>query len=767
MGKKDEFSLMKAEINQNYKDQFLIELSNVNAVHIKPKEKPKLEKELEEKSPIGQKVKALRKNLNTLFNRLDITEYDFLELKAEKEKRIEFTAKDLHELITHLLEEIDFYTNRIIELKSYISKGRIELENLIILRSCYKFLEKINLNKKNLESITQFNFRVFTTFSKNITNLQNLFEFSEFPNFYKTFEISDERIGFYIIYPKDKHNEFIGRIRLIHSEEVPILKKYLTNEGINFARLNKEINFLENLVVRYEKEQNRLKQDNLRKFAGINEIVQNIEEYTWAEQQFEISSSNRFILKFFVPLSKKKEIQKSLFDKFKENIILESIDVSKKRPIYESSILKTDKIKKVKSKPKLKDRRNEEIPYPEVDEDDEKKEDLREKTPTIMKNFFLVRPFETITRMYGTPTYSEIDPTPIIAITFPLLFGLMFGDIGHGLILIISGLLGALVLRKRGKNVVNLSWIIFLCGWAAFFVGILYGEFFGRHEIEIFGTVYWHLEPITIPFLNITLYNPLDNIMAVFKFAVYIGVFHINLGWFIQFLNYWKQHRKYLAFSDSFIKILLLTGGTILIFGYGFDIYTWLEFPYPILLVIIPGLLLLVLKPLGKIFKISYLQEESIGALLGEGSMEAFDTVLSVMSGVASYIRLLALALAHIALLFSINALSVLVEGEGLGVEIVNFIGSIFGNLIVILLEGLLVFINAMRLHFYEFFFKFYQGSGIEYFPFYLDNDYSIMKFRGEIEKDIISEEIEKAFDTKTIKEELDKAKMYISKKFE
>ena len=204
-----------------------------------------------------------------------------------------------------------------------------------------------------------------------------------------------------------------------------------------------------------------------------------------------------------------------------------------------------------------------------------------------------------------------------------------------------------------------------------------------------------------------------------------------------------------------------------MIFGYGFDIYTWLAFPYPILLVLIPGILLFVLKPLGKIFKISYLQEESFGSLLGEGSIEAFDTFLSVMSNVASYIRLLALALAHIALLYSINAMSSLIEGEGVGFEILTFIGLVFGNLIVILLEGLLVFINTLRLHFYEFFFKFYQGSGIDYFPFYLDNDYSIMKFRGEIEKDIISEEIEKEFDTKSVKEEIEKARKYISKIFE
>ncbi len=107
-----------------------------------------------------------------------------------------------------------------------------------------------------------------------------------------------------------------------------------------------------------------------------------------------------------------------------------------------------------------------------------------------------------------------------------------------------------------------------------------------------------------------------------------------------------------------------------------------------------------------------------------------------------------------------------LIQGVGLGFEILNLIGSIFGNIIVILIEGLLVFINTMRLHYYEFFFKFFQGSGIEYFPFYLDNNYSIMRFSRELDKDIISEEIDKEIEIKSVKEEIDKAKSYIIKEF-
>lgn len=763
MTKKDEFTLIRAELNHSYKDHFLITLSNLNAVHIKQKEKSKIEEELAEKEPVLEKIKDLRKNLNILLKRLNLNESNLLELSINKSERIEFAAKNLSELINHILEEIDFYNNRVIELRSYITKGTIELENLKLLRVCFRNLESLNLTKGDIDSLKQFKFRVFTTFSKNLNNLKNLFDFTEFPNFYRTFQISDERIGFYIFYPIDKEDEFNGRIRLIHSEEVPILKKYLTDDGTNFVRIDREISFIENLISRYNKELRRLTDDNLLKFAGINEIVQNIEEYSWAEQQFEKLSNNRITLKFFVPLSKKEEILNILFKIFKDEIILHPIDISKKRPSYETPVLKTViERSKIKQSSEVKNR-----DYMKETGEQEDVEDLREITPTTMKNFFLVRPFETITKMYGTPTYSEIDPTPIIAFTFPLLFGLMFGDIGHGLILIISGLIGAIVFRKRKGDIVNFCWIIFYCGIAAFFIGFLYGEFLGHHEIEIFGNVLWDFKtnPIVLPIIG-PLYNPLNNIMNVFRFAVLIGVFHINLGWFVQFLNYWKQKRKYLAFSDSLIKILLLTGGYILIFGYGFDIFTWLAFPYPILLTVIPGLLLLLLKPLGKVFKISYLQEESIGGLLGEGSIEVFDTILSVMSNVASYIRLLALALAHIALLTSINAMMGLIEGERIVVEIINLIGGIFGNMIVILLEGLLVFLNTMRLHFYEFFFKFYQGSGIEYFPFYLDDYFSVLNFRIGIEKDIISEEIEKEIDVKSVKEEVEKAISYITKKY-
>ncbi|MCJ7647895.1 MAG: hypothetical protein MUP85_04730, partial [Candidatus Lokiarchaeota archaeon] len=149
-------------------------------------------------------------------------------------------------------------------------------------------------------------------------------------------------------------------------------------------------------------------------------------------------------------------------------------------------------------------------------------------------------------------------------------------------------------------------------------------------------------------------------------------------------------------------------------------------------------------------------------------------------SNIASYIRLLALALAHIALMIAIQSLvdllpipsTITSDMDPLAItgiillEGLRLFGIILGNVFVILLEGILVFINTLRLHFYEFFFKFYQGSGTEFYPFYLNDSYSTIQFRVDYEKDLISEEIDKEIDTKKSKEDLEEALQIIKDKF-
>ena len=761
MTNKSSMVLFQVRFNHNYKNLILQHLSQLNLVHIKTK--PEISDVVEKDKVLFDRIKKLNQNLENLFKNLNITESDFQKLKIEKEQRKEFDVKNIDDLLNQILSEVNFYSNRVNELKKYMNTIKVELDKINLIHSSYTFLEKYKLTRDKLSKFNCLEFKAFTTFSKNIENIENLFEFSHFPNFFQYDFLSDERIAFFVIYSKEQEEAFRERIHLIHAEEVPILKKYLLSNGINFPRIADEIKFIVTSLNKYQKELERLRDDNILRFAATNEIMQNIEKYNWASHQIEELSLNRLSLSFYVPQNKKQEIQKGLIEKFQDQLTIESIDITKNRFVS----LKEDKGYNHSRKSPDSKRKDSTLKEEPMKNNKDIKKDLRSTTPTIMKNNFFVRPFETITKLYGIPTYSEIDPTPFLAITFPLLFGLMFGDIGHGIILIISGLIGAIVFRnKRSRDFLNFCWIILYCGIGSILAGFLYGEYFGMEDIAIFGTVFLHLTPITIPVLNITLYNPLNNIMTVFKFAVLIGVVHINLGWFIQFMNYWKQHRKYLGFTDSLIKICLLTGGTILIFNFGFEISVWMAPPYPILLPLLPGILLILFKPFGKFFRLSYLKEESIGGLIGEGTMESFETLLSILSNVASYVRILALALAHISLMIAIKAMMDLIQGGGIINDIIGIIILILGNIIVILLEGLLVFINAIRLHFYEFFFKFYQGSGVTYIPFHLDDKYSVVLFKLSTIKDVISDEIDKEIESKKTHEDIIKAENYISKKY-
>ncbi|MFW9771763.1 MAG: V-type ATP synthase subunit I [Candidatus Thorarchaeota archaeon] len=773
MTKKTEMCLFKVGINKYDKDRLLNVLSSINNVQIKAREKLISGKKGEEKDTFFNIVKNLRQGLDSLFNKLNVNESNFQELKkVAQNQKVEFLVRDIPELVNKTLEEINFYTNRINELDKYIAKARIELENIQIIKSSYTFLEQYNLTRDSLSKFNNLNFKVFTTFKKNIENFKSLFEFDAFPNVHQTDELFpnayrlEDRITFFIIYPRDREEDLRERINLIHAEEVPILKKYLTTEVINFSRINNEIDIINTTLSKYQKERDLLRDQNMIKFAALNEVVQNVEEYHWAEQQFEEFSKERLTLNFFLPLRRRRNVEQLLSDQFKNKIVIDIFDIPRFHEVKDLDRLEP----KLKEKESLKN-----IPQKtDTNQLDQAEEQLKAKTPTIMRNPWFIRPFELITKMYGVPSYSEVDPTPFLAFTFPFIFGLMFGDIGHGLVLIIAGILGGILFRKKKTG--QFSWIVFYCGIGAVLGGLFYGEFFGYEQI--FGIP---LQPIfiTVPFLGpVSLFDPIANITVVFEFALFIGVVHINLGWFLELINYVRQSKKYLAFSNSFIKICLLTGGTYLIFTYGINLTVWLSstslltfwgpitLPPPILLVIIPGILLILLKPLGKVFGISYLKKESYGALMGEGTMETFETALSVLSNVASYIRLLALALAHIALMISIQALSNLLQGEGIWFDILKFLGLILGNIIVILLEGILVFINTIRLHFYEFFFKFYKGTGTEFFPFYLDNDYSKIIFREHLEKDVISEEIEKEIEPEKAKKDIDEAISYIEQKY-
>ncbi len=320
--------------------------------------------------------------------------------------------------------------------------------------------------------------------------------------------------------------------------------------------------------------------------------------------------------------------------------------------------------------------------------------------PTKMAHNRFVRPFEELTKLYGVPHYDEVDPTPFIAVTFPLFFGLMFGDVGHGLILLFGGLAVGMLIKKQSA-IKNVCYILATCGLAAIFAGLLFGEFFG---IEMFAPLW---------------FSPFNNVLDFLIFSLFVGVAQIMSGFALEAANFALKHNYAdLAFTSA-PKIAFYTGSVYLISVYQLDFGAWLS--GPILFALVPFLLLVFARPtFNHITRQNQTNKESAQEKqsLGERFFESSDLVARLMSNTMSYSRILALLMAHWALILVVYVIVGLIGSGSVLTLILGGVVVVFGNLFVIALEGMIVFIHSLRLHFYEWFSKFYQGNGTPFTPY-------------------------------------------------
>lgn len=314
-----------------------------------------------------------------------------------------------------------------------------------------------------------------------------------------------------------------------------------------------------------------------------------------------------------------------------------------------------------------------------------------------------VKPFEEITKLYGLPNYNEVDPTPLLAFTFPVLFGLMFGDLGHGLVLLIGGLIvGSLIKGNQGMK--NVCYIMATCGIAACVTGLLFGEFFGQ----------------PLPWGPLW-FSPFDSVFNFLIFALFVGIIQICAGVVIEMVNYLLKHNAADAFLTSLPKLLFFVGGVYLIATCQLDFGAW--FGGPILAPVIPFIIMVAGKPIYKkiakpveTHESEHPEQETVVGRFFEGA----DFLTRMLSNTISYSRILALLMAHWALLLVTYTVAGLIETGFGGIVglVVAALVIIVGNIGVLALEGLVVFIHTLRLHFYEWFSKFYGGAGNEFKPF-------------------------------------------------
>lgn len=340
-----------------------------------------------------------------------------------------------------------------------------------------------------------------------------------------------------------------------------------------------------------------------------------------------------------------------------------------------------------------------------VFESDEGLSDSHHQPPTELKNNWLFRPFEMLVKLYGIPSYGEIDPTPFFAVIYMLLFGAMFGDLGQGLVFLLAGLLSV-----KLKKMDAFGAILSRLGISSMTFGILYDSFFG-YEHVISGVVSdWTGRPVE----ELLFVRPLENMNLILISSVILGVTLLTLAFSYGIYNKLKQKDiQEGIFGKNGLAGLLFMAGLIAVISSFAGI---LDKGYGNMALSLCGVCLVTIlfrEPMTNLLTGHRpLYHEEVSEYYMESGFEMIETVLSVFSNVMSFIRVGAFALNHVGLFVAFHTLAALIGGA-VG-EVSMFI---VGNVVIIVLEGLIVFIQGLRLMFYELFSKYYTGEGFDYKP--------------------------------------------------
>ena len=320
--------------------------------------------------------------------------------------------------------------------------------------------------------------------------------------------------------------------------------------------------------------------------------------------------------------------------------------------------------------------------------------------PVRLKNNVLFRPFEMFVEMYGLPNYREFDPTVLVGITYSILFGFMFGDVGQGLVLLILGSILACTKKLR------LAGIIARCGFFSTIFGFLFGSVFGFEDI---------IQPLWLrPAKAMTALPVIGNLNTVFVVTITLGMAVIILMMILNILTKlrFKKPGEALFDTNGVAGLVFYASAlaTMVLFMAGY------ELPASIVLIImfvIPLILIFLKEPLAKMVEKEHVHlEGGVGMFVLQGFFELFEVLLSYFSNSLSFVRVGAFAVSHAAMMEVVLMLSGAESGH------INWIGVVLGNIFVMGMEGLIVGIQVLRLEYYELFSRFYTGGGRAFTPY-------------------------------------------------
>ncbi len=331
--------------------------------------------------------------------------------------------------------------------------------------------------------------------------------------------------------------------------------------------------------------------------------------------------------------------------------------------------------------------------------------------PVKLKNNIVFRPFEMFVKMYGLPEYGTFDPTPYVAVTYMLLFGIMFGDVGQGLLISLLGILLS-IFTKNG-----LAPIMTRIGLCSAAMGVVYGSVFG---IETIIEPFFHRENIW-KLLGYT--ERPENIFQVSTTlliaALGIGIVLIAISMtFNTVLNFAKHRIGEALFAVNGVCGLTfyisLVAGAAGMFMFGVDLFSP---AYVICLIVLPLILIFFKHPLSDLISgKKHTEKTSVGSFIIENFIELFEAALSFLSNTMSFLRVGGFILSHAGMMLVVGQLAG-TNVPGAEISFTTVLVYILGNLFVMGVEGLLVGIQILRLEFYEIFNRFYSGNGQSFRP--------------------------------------------------
>ena len=357
-----------------------------------------------------------------------------------------------------------------------------------------------------------------------------------------------------------------------------------------------------------------------------------------------------------------------------------------------------------------------------------------EKVPVLLKHGTFVKGFESVVFSYGAPLYGTIDPTPLVAVFFTLLFGIMFGDLGQGFVLLLAGFMTSKFGPRIFAKFRNFSLPLIAVGIASMVMGTLTGEFFTNENVlaapsrvitaALFGEPQDHIIAI-MPLAEKG--GSVKKLFYFFGFTVAIGIILNSIGLLINITNRFilKKHEE-AFFSKTGIAGLLLFWYAVFI-GVRFILpgplklnrIFWFDIPG----IVVPGFFIFFGPVIWRgITREKPVLEHGLMTFIMEGLVEIMETASGYISNTVSFLRVGAFALSHAVLSYIVFRFTEEMMRSGPAGSVPALLILIFGNAVIIVLEGMIVAIQVVRLQYYEFFSKFFTDTGVEFSPFSFRN---------------------------------------------